>query len=98
MGVITPILAKEFNKYNSIIPWNCWAKQRTCALRLQFSELNTALPNIRVEQSVCTSLDENNVTHSILLRSQNVRKGGGLIFFIFRGPCFLTIFDMTNIE
>jgi hypothetical protein len=32
------------------------------------------------KQSVCTSLDENDVTHSVLLGSKNVRKGGALIF------------------
>ena len=31
------------------------------------------------EQSVCTSLNENDVTHSVLLGSKNVRKGGALI-------------------
>ena len=31
------------------------------------------------EQSVCTTLDENDVTHSVLLGSKNVRKGGALI-------------------
>ena len=44
----------------------------------KFRELNTALQNIRAEQSVCTSLDENAVTRSVLLGSNNVRKGGGL--------------------
>jgi hypothetical protein len=32
------------------------------------------------EQSVCTSLDGNAVTHLVLLESKNVRKGGDLIF------------------
>ena len=32
------------------------------------------------EQSVSTSLDENAITHSVLLGSKNVRKGGALNF------------------
>ena len=32
------------------------------------------------EQSVCTSPDENIVTHSVLLGSKNVRKEGALMF------------------
>jgi hypothetical protein len=32
------------------------------------------------EQSVCTSLDENAATHSVLLGSENVGKGCALIF------------------
>jgi hypothetical protein len=31
------------------------------------------------EQSVCTSIEENPVTHVVLLGSKNVRKGGALI-------------------
>ena len=49
------------------------------------------------EQSVCTSLNENAVTHSVLLGSKNVRKGCALIL-ILMGPCFLTIFATSNIE
>ena len=32
------------------------------------------------EQSMCTSLKENDVTHSVLLGSENFRKGVALIF------------------
>ena len=35
------------------------------------------------EQSVCTSLDENNVTHTVLLGLKNVRKEGALMFLNF---------------
>ena len=35
------------------------------------------------EQSVCTSLDENNVTYSVLLGSKNVRKEGAPMFLNF---------------
>jgi hypothetical protein len=47
------------------------------------------------KQSVCTSLDKIAVTHSVLLGFKNVRKGGALILM---GPCFLAIFDTSNIE
>jgi hypothetical protein len=62
MGVITPILAKEFNTIQ--VPQYCQ----------KFSELNNALPNNRAEQSVCTDLDQNAITHSLMLGSKNVRQ------------------------
>ena len=36
--------------------------------------LNIELPNIRSEQSVCTGLNENAVTPSVLLGSKIIRK------------------------
>jgi hypothetical protein len=35
------------------------------------------------KQSLCTSFDENAVTHSVLLGLKNVRRGGALIFKFF---------------
>jgi hypothetical protein len=49
------------------------------------------------EQIVCTSLDDNVVTQSVLLVSKSVRNGGAIIILILMGPCFLTIFDTSNI-
>ena len=42
--------------------------------------INTELPNIWADQSVCTSLDKNNITRGVFLRSRNVREEGCLNF------------------
>ena len=67
MGVINPICAKECNTTHNTLG-------QVKSIRL------IRIPNIWAEQSVCTSFDENAVTHSILIRSKYVRKGGDTNF------------------
>ena len=57
--------------------------QVTFSIFLGFDKIWTKLVplmKISAKQSVCTPLDENAITHSVLLGSKNVRKGGGLNF------------------
>jgi hypothetical protein len=64
MGVINPIHAKDYNTIQEYLGTVGPSKE-------QASHQNS---NIQAEQSVCTSLDVNAVTHSILIVSKNVRK------------------------
>ena len=43
-----------------------------------YGQTGSKLSNIRAEQSVCTNLDENAVTRSVLLGSKNIREGRSL--------------------
>ena len=70
MGVNNPIRAKECDTTHNSSELLGKAKNKRLI----------RIPNIRAELIVCTSLDENAITHSILIGSKNVRKGGGINF------------------
>ena len=54
MGVITPFLQKSLIQFNNTSELLVQAKNMCLINCHKFSELNTALPNIRAEQSVCS--------------------------------------------
>ena len=81
---IRPIRAKQINWCSSVIGWQYWGQGEA---RCGYTSVQSAekvytecIAKHWAEQSVCTSLDGNAVTHSVLLGSKNVRKGGALIF------------------
>ena len=72
------ICASHYKAKTTIKTWPALTVPESCTL----TAVETAEHKAThwAKQSVCTSLDENAVTHSVLLGFKNVRKGGALIF------------------
>ena len=77
---IGPIRAKQIHRCSSVIGWQYWgqpgATLAPVSCTLQCKQLNKCTAKHWAEQSVCTSLHKNAVTHSVLLGSKYVRKRG----------------------